>query len=144
MLISNYLLNQIAILLLALSGLGIALYIFRKKRRQSPLVCPIKFDCNTVVNSDYSKFFGIPVEILGLVYYGFIALSYIFLIVLTGEFPFILIGILIIATTLAFLFSMYLMFVQFFVIRKGCSWCILSAALSTLIFLLTVANYNLL
>ena len=137
MTISNDVLTQIAIFILAASGFLVANYIYQKKRKQAYLVCPIKFDCNTVVNSDYSRFFGIPLEILGMIYYGIVAVAYLALILVPSfSLPY-LDSFLFTISTIAFLFSAYLMGILAFVLRKGCSWCFLSAILSTLIFLLT-------
>ncbi|MEK7569476.1 MAG: vitamin K epoxide reductase family protein [Patescibacteria group bacterium] len=140
---SSDILTQISILLLAACGFFVAHYVYNKKRKQEYLVCPIKFDCNTVVNSDYSKFFGIPVEILGMIYYGFTSLSYLFLIFAPSSYPIFLSGTSIALSAVAFIFSLYLMFILAFVLRRGCSWCILSAILCTLIFILTVILYHL-
>ena len=141
--ISNDLLIQVAIFILAASGFLVASHIYRKKRKEQPLICPIKFDCNTVVNSDYSKFFGIPVEILGMLYYALIALSYLFLILMPSPISAFFSGFLLAASTAAFLFSVYLMLVLLLILRKGCSWCFLSAILCTLIFTLSAVYYNL-
>ena len=143
MTISNDLLIQIAIFILSASGFLVASHIYRKKAKQSPLVCPIKFDCNTVVNSDYSKFFGIPVEILGMLYYALIALPYLFLILMPSPMSAFFSGFLLAASTAAFLFSLYLMSILVFVLKKGCSWCFLSAILCALIFTLNAFYYNL-
>ena len=129
---------HIVISLLGVCGFMVAKYIRYHKLTGSPLACPVKFDCNTVVNSDYSKFFGIPVEILGMVYYSLISISYLFLIFLSGVLPNILIGFLIIVSHIALLFSFYLIYVQIFVLKKGCSWCFVSAIISTCIFILTI------
>ena len=60
------------ILGLALIGLILSSYIFWKKKKSEKLVCFIGQDCDTVIHSRYSKLlFGIPNEILGMVYYGF-------------------------------------------------------------------------
>src|SRR3989344_5256019 len=133
MTISNDLLIQIAIFILAASGFLIASHIYRKKTKQNPLICPIKFDCNTVVNSDYSKFFGTPVEILGMLYYAFIALSYLFSILMPNPISAFFSGFLLAASTAAFLFSLYLMGILAFILKKGCSWCFLSAILCIII-----------
>ena len=129
---------HIVISLLGVCGFMVAKYIRYHKVTGNLLVCPVKFDCNTVVNSDYSKFFGIPVEILGMIYYGLIFFSYLFFIFLSNALPGILIGFMIIVSHIALLFSFYLIFVQIFILRKGCSWCFFSAIISTCIFILTI------
>jgi uncharacterized membrane protein len=41
---------------------------------------------------------------------------------------------------MAFLFSLYLIGVQIFILKKGCSWCIVSALISALIFILAILS----
>lgn len=127
-------LHQLLIILAALGGLGIVGYIITKKRKQEVLVCPIGHNCDTVVKSEFSTFFGIPLEWLGLVYYGGIAVGYTAsllapeLALAPFLFPF---------TVGAFLFSGYLTFIQAFTLRQWCTWCLGSAGLSTLIFIIS-------
>jgi uncharacterized membrane protein len=140
---SEDVLIRIAISILGLFGLWVAWHIYKhKKPEASPLVCPLKFDCETVVHSDYSKFFGIPVEMLGMVYYTFIAFSYLSLIFVSHSLPMIFVGILATLSMIAFLFSLYLIGVQIFILRKGCFWCFISAFICILIFILTVSAYD--
>jgi len=119
-------------------GFGIAFYIFHKKHRQAPLVCPIGSDCDAVVHSDYAEFFGIPLEKIGLLYYALIAIFYLASLFVpalnTGMIHFIMLGV----TLGSFLFSLYLVSIQAFVLHEWCTWCLGSAAVSALIF---VANF---
>ncbi len=139
MIFSDDVLIRVAIFLLGFSGFMVARHIYKhKKPGHSPLVCPIKFDCHAVVHSDYSKFFGVPLEILGMIYYALIFASYLFFVFMPEALPEFLIGFLILISFLAFIFSIYLVFVQIFILRKGCSWCFVSAFISTLIFILAV------
>lgn len=133
--------KMISFFLLAIAGLsgliGAALsnHIRVKKSSQEKFICPVGFDCETVIHSRYSKFLGIPNENLGILYYLFVAGSYaIFLFVPSwhGElFSFTVIS----ATTLAFIFSVYLTFIQAVVLRQWCTFCLFSTALCTLIFI---------
>ena len=143
MLFSNDILIRIMIFVLGLCGFMVSKHIRNHKTKNTPLVCPIRFDCNTVVNSDYSKFFGIPVEILGMAYYSLIVVFYLFLIFLPGLLPSFLISFMIAMSSTAFLFSLYLIAVQIFILKKGCSWCFVSALICLLIFILTVVTYHL-
>lgn len=133
---------RIVISLLGVCGFLVAAHIRYHKKTNQVLVCPIKFDCNTVINSDYSKFFGIPVEILGMIYYGLIFFTYLFFILLANIVPNILVGFMIIVSHIALIFSLYLLFVQIFILRKLCSWCIVSAIISACIFVLTIHIYD--
>lgn len=143
---SDDILIQTAIFVLGVCGFLVARHIYRhKNNNESPLVCPIKFDCHAVTHSDYSKFFGIPLEIYGMTYYAVISLSYLLLIFIPempGAVHIDLVAVLIAASSMAFLFSLYLISVQIFILKKGCSWCIVSAFICLVIFILTMLNYD--
>lgn len=130
----------IIIFILGMCGFMVAIHIRNHKVKNMPLVCMAGFDCHTVVHSDYSRFFGIPVEILGMVYY--VSISFIYLLLFFVSVPQAMLAdlsILLTAVSLgAFLFSIYLIAVQIFILKKGCSWCFVSAFISILIFILTI------
>ena len=127
-----------ASLVLGLMGFGIAQHIFYKKHTGKPLVCPVRSNCNVVIHSDYSKFFGIPIEILGLLYYLTVVAYHLIHILLPGVLGPDIVLIALALSTIAFLFSMYLTAIQAFVLKQWCAWCLTSAGLSLSIFLLTV------
>lgn len=127
------------IIFCAFGGFLIAFYIRHKKSSREVLVCPLNSNCETVIHSDFSKFFGVPVEVLGLLYYGLIAGSYGILLGLPEiSSPLFLYGLLSVSAG-AFLFSLYLTFIQAFTLREWCTWCLTSAMLSTVIFLSSAA-----
>src|SRR3989344_7349996 len=109
MLFSNDILMRAVILVLGLCGFAVARHIFKhKNNNKNPLVCPVKFDCHAVVHSDYSRLFGIPVEIFGMIYYALISLMYLLFIVRAEAVPAVLSSFIIYASLVAFLFSVYL------------------------------------
>ncbi len=128
------------IILLGLSGFILASFIHRKKSAKKKLVCPMRSNCETVIHSDYSKLMGIPVEVLGMSYYAFIALAYgVYHIISLPDF----IPIILSATSLsAVIFSTYLISVQAFVIKQWCTWCLTSAMISVIIFGLGSLSVN--
>ncbi|HLD81580.1 MAG TPA: vitamin K epoxide reductase family protein [Patescibacteria group bacterium] len=138
--------SNILIIMLAVTGFSICLKIFHEKRKGRPLTCPLKFDCEAVVKSDYSKFFGIPLEILGCAYYALMGLSYLFIGVTNGNLPQLWILLLMAMTLVAFFFSLYLTFIQAVALKQWCTWCLGSAGVSTMIFFLSVtaSNYQIL
>ena len=73
-------LARVGIFILGTCGFLVARHIYNRKKNAQPLICPIKFDCNAVVHSDYSKFFGVPLEVFGMIYYALVALGYFSLI----------------------------------------------------------------
>jgi len=126
----------------SLGGFFIAAYIFRKKEKKQVLACPIGASCDLVVKSEHSQFFGIRLEILGMIYYGIVFASAVFFL-LAPDLGTQTIKLLFIAlSATAFLFSLYLTFLQAFVIRDWCSWCLLSAGMTTVILLTTFIGAN--
>jgi uncharacterized membrane protein len=125
---------QLIIVTSSVLGFGIALYIFTRSNKRGPLVCPIGGHCDFVTQSRYAKTFGIPNTLLGMGYYAAMAVLYgisaTSLAILSAE----VIFLVRVATAGAFGFSLYLILVQAFLLRQWCSWCLMSAALSTIIF----------
>lgn len=139
--ITNEIFLRSIVFLLALIGFFVARHIYKHKKTGNPLVCPIKFDCNSVVHSDYSKFLGIPLEKLGMAYYALASIGY-FILIFWEFVPIYIVGLLVLLSIIAFIFSLYLIFVQIFILKKGCSWCFVSAAICILIFILNVYAYD--
>lgn len=133
-------LTKLAVMLLGLAGFGLALYIRSKKSSREKMVCYIGRDCDTVVHSEYSRFFGLPVEVLGMAYYGAIAAAYFsFLVWPQLEAMPAVFGVLALSAA-ALLFSLYLTFIQGVVLREWCEWCLTSAAISSAIFALAIQS----
>lgn len=126
----------------ALAGFFLASYVYIKKQKKENLVCPMNGKCDDVVNSRYSKFLGIPVELMGIFYYAAIILFYSYIIInfdtVSAGFEFFITGM----TVGAFIFSVYLVFIQAFILRKWCTWCLFSAGFSTMIFVTAVFGAN--
>jgi len=77
-----------------------------------------------------------------MVYYAFLALFYLFSIFAFEVIPAFFSSLLLFASLCAFIFSLYLLALQIFVLKKGCSWCIISALTSILIFILTALIFD--
>ena len=132
---------DVIIIFLAFVGYLIAAYIrHHKKNSKEKLVCPLKANCDEVIHSDYSKFLGISVEILGMFYYGLIAVAYGLFVVFPITETTVTVFLIHSASAAAFLFSFYLILVQAFAIKNWCTWCLISASISASIFLLSVYN----
>lgn len=117
-------------------GLSIADYIRRKKIAGEKLDCPQGVECEVVIYSEHSTFLGIPLETMGGAYYLLIILTYTFFLFFPQlHLDFISLGVILL-TSLAFVFSIYLTFVQFIILKKWCFWCLSSALLCTMIFVL--------
>jgi len=125
------------IIVVAGLGFSLAVYIKQKKMHKTEsFVCPMKGSCSEVIHSDYSTVMCVPVETLGLIYYGVIAYGYIALSLL--EVPIVWLSqSFFFLTFLALCFSFYLTGVQFLILKKLCTWCLLSAFFCATIFLLS-------
>ena len=58
-----------SMLALALIGIAAALYVAHGNYTGQSLWCPILDGCNAVVNSPYSRVFGVPMSYFGFIYY---------------------------------------------------------------------------
>ncbi len=134
------LINSICIL--GLVGFLIATYIYGKKKSKKKLVCPRYSNCDTVIHSDYSKLFGIRVEVLGMIYYLFIGSVYSIVFVANAWSA--TLGLILVSSSMcAVLFSIYLVSIQAFVLKHWCVWCLSSAFISILIFILSYIHLGL-
>jgi len=126
--------QNLFILILAISGFAIAFYINRKKTKKEKLVCVIGQDCDKVVNSRYAAIFGVDNQILGMIYYFLVAIFSATLISGAVWPEFIRFSFRIISAGAA-VFSFGLIFVQAFILKEWCEWCLGSALISLLISL---------
>lgn len=128
-------------LLFALIVLGIAntSFLYWQERqfqlRGREIYCIIGGKCQDVVTSKFGRTLGINNEILGLLYYfAVLALVLAFLF-----FPFAgVAGVILGISFLATLFSFYLLFLQVFVLRVYCSWCLIAIFINFAIFALEI------
>lgn len=132
---TSYLALHVFLIACALGGLFLAVFIHFKKQLHTPLVCPIGHSCDPVVHSDYSRFMDMPVEILGIIYYTIIIVTYAAMLMIPSLHSNLLGTMLLGLSALAFLFSLYLTAVQAFILREWCTWCLISATLCAIIFL---------
>ena len=129
--------QNIGIFAAACLGLALASYIAWKKKRGERLVCMIGEDCDKVVHSSYARTLGIPNEYLGMLYYGVLAATYAVFLFAPEVQAYTVFRFLPLVTAAAAAFSTYLVFVQTFVLKEWCEWCLASAGLSILIAVFT-------
>ncbi len=104
---------------------------YRKQRQ--PLVCPLNHDCSIVTESRWSHIFYVRNEVLGLLFYVgmvIIGLGLAFL----GEHGELLRLAIRISTASGVLFSLLLVFIQVKVIKDYCFYCLISAAITLLLW----------
>ncbi len=124
---------KLLVIFSAFVGFVIAFNIHSKKKSKRPMVCPLNGKCDTVVNSKYAQFLGVDLAVGGMGYYALIALVYGGLLVFGEAVPEVVTFLVLGLSLGAFLFSAYLTGIQAFVLKSWCTWCLCSAAISTLI-----------
>ena len=120
---------------LSLIGLGVALYLSYVEVTRTEAVCGPVGNCNTVQQSPYATLFGVlPVGVLGTI--GYILILVFWLLKEAGPASwkrYLLFGLWA-ATLFGVLFSIYLTFLEPFVIGASCLWCLSSAVIMTILF----------
>ena len=111
--------------LLCLIGLGVAGYLTYVHYAGIAPVCTTG-GCERVQSSDYAEIAGIPVALLGLIGYIGIGAS----LALRGDLGRTTTAAL---AVIGFGFSVYLTYLELFVIDAICQWCVASAGLMTLL-----------
>jgi protein-disulfide isomerase/rhodanese-related sulfurtransferase len=126
---------------LALSFLGLfdSIYLWWAYTSPShPLVCVVGTGCDAVRASPYSHFWGLPLPLFGAAMYGTLAI-FCFAEALSGMLLARLIRFLILLISGgAFLASLVLSGIEAFRLHAWCAWCVLSAVVVTLIFILAI------
>ena len=98
--------------------------------------CIVTSGCETVLTSEYSTLFGVPNALLGALYY----LTLFVLAVLSlelGRQRILALAALI--TPVGLLMSAYFVYLQLFVLKAICFYCMVSAAASMILFALGVS-----
>ena len=124
----------VAIFLIAsLLGFLDTTYLAVKHYAGTSLNCSVLFgDCEKVTTSKYSMVAGVPLALIGAIYYFTIfILSVAYLD--TKHKKIIIIASYLTAT--GFLASVYFVFLQLFIIKAICPYCMVSAMLSTVLFI---------
>jgi uncharacterized membrane protein len=125
--------------LLSLFGLADALYLTIEHVTGQSVRCTILAGCSAVLSSPYAVVAGIPLAAVGAAAY-FTVFS---LIVLT-LFGYGIAGKLLLPVVGAmFLVSLWLIYLQAFVIREFCQYCLLSALITTTLLVLVVLGRRL-
>jgi uncharacterized membrane protein len=130
---------DLAIPVLSVIGLGAAVYLTYVEISHANALCGPVGDCNAVQSSSYAKLFGIiPIGLVGAI--GYIAILGAWLWrrlrkdeTATSAGP-IMFGMALFGT----LFSVYLTYLELFVIHAVCIWCLSSAVIITVLMLLSL------
>jgi uncharacterized membrane protein len=126
--------------ILAVLGLIVAGYMAYIEITHVEAVCGPVGECNVVQTSQYAQIAGIPVAVLGLVFY--LATLVLWAVQRSGAgrwarpAALVLLG----ASLFGVIFSIYLTVLELFVIHAVCMWCLSSALITTLIMVIVVAQ----
>jgi len=123
---------------LCLIGFFVAGYLAYVETSQITAVCGPVGDCNTVQQSEYARLFGVlPIGVLGLAGYAIITIVWIVARFANNRLANLAAISLFILTLSGTIFSIYLTFLEPFVIGATCAWCLTSAVLMTALMLLS-------
>jgi len=110
--------------LVALVGLGDAVYLTVHHLTAEPVPCGITGGCETVLTSSYAEIGGIPLAAFGAAAY-FAAFSLALLAAFGNRMTWILFGVQVVLMSV---FTGYLLYLQAYIIGAFCQFCLLSAA----------------
>jgi uncharacterized membrane protein len=127
-------------LALTLIGIAVAVYVARGNYTRQALWCPIIDGCNAVVNSPYSRVFGVPMS-----YFGFIYYLYMFALAARLAFDPLSSSLRFRAVLYAGVgaaTSMYFMYLQLGFIRQVCVYCLISAVTTFLLLFIAIWHFQ--
>ncbi len=126
--------------ILSLIGMAVAGYLAYIETQQVTAVCGPVGDCNTVQQSEYARLMGvIPVGVIGVLGYGVILICWFIRQFSNRKLANLASITLLGVTAFGTLFSIYLTFLEPFVIGATCAWCLTSALIMTILMLLSLA-----
>ncbi len=125
-----------AAVVFALIGLGDSVYLTVQHFTDEKVPCSIINGCEQVLTSEYAEIFGIPTAAFGAIAY-FLAFSLALLAAFGNRKTWFFYGLL---TFLMFLFTMWLVYLQAFVIEAFCQFCLLSALTTTVLFVIALVS----
>ena len=124
----------IAMALVALAGLADAIYLTVQHLTGQSVRCTVISGCSEVLSSPYSSFNGVPLALIGAAAY-----FAVFSLATLAAFGYPLVGkLLLILVGLMFLTTLWLIYLQALVIGHFCQFCLLSAAVTTILTVLAV------
>ncbi|MGA9285725.1 MAG: vitamin K epoxide reductase family protein [Solirubrobacteraceae bacterium] len=126
---------RIAMIVLAVIGLGIASYLTYVHYAGIKPACTAGESCTKVQTSIYSKLAGVPVALMGLIGYIVILGSLLVRETETSRFA------TLVFTLAGFGFSAYLTYRELFSIHAVCEWCATSAGIMTILMLMSIWRF---
>lgn len=125
-----------SIFFLSLAGLFVSLYLLIVYTSGKPIVCGLLHGCDTVRSSQWARAFGIPTPAFGVLFYFILALATSIRTISPALYPRLArVGIILLGIA-GLIESAALTAIEAFVLYAYCTWCVASAIIATLIFLI--------
>ncbi len=123
---------------LSFLGVADALYLTVSHFTNTEVLCSLLEGCDVVLSGPYSIFFGVPVSLIGVLYYILLFFGGLFILssLKTHLHKYILS-----VPLLGFVATLYFVYLQLFVIGEICLYCMISAGITTI--LATISGYAL-
>ena len=131
--LSNKILTRI-MAIVALIGVADTVYLTTNYYFGNEIQCLITKGCEVVLTSQYSKIFSIPLMLLGLIFY-----VGIFILVNTLDIyqdSRYVLKALVVGVTIGFAASLVFLYIQLFILKALCFYCLISLVSSTTLFIL--------
>lgn len=120
----------------ALIGLLDAIYLTIHHLTGEKVPCSVTGGCETVLTSSYAEIAGIPLGVFGAIAY-FAALSLAILVAFGNRKLWFIFGVQVSLMAVA---SLYLIYLQIFVIKAICQYCMLSAGVCLTLFIIALIS----
>lgn len=125
----------LAFVLVAALGLADSIYLTVEHYLNAIPPCTFS-NCEIVLTSKYSSVFGVPVSLLGAIYYALVTVLSVLYLQSHSESRNRYLITAFLLTHLGLVASLYFTFIQGFVIGSWCPYCLLSAVTSTTLWLM--------
>lgn len=129
--------KEVLLIVFSILGFLVSFHVYNQvHRKKKKLVCLKGESCNAVIMSKYGKTLGIDNSVLGMVFYSIIFLIGIQPLIFPQMFNMNYLHLFeLIVSGGGFFFTIYLTFVELFILKEICEYCTASGILSVLIFL---------
>ena len=119
------------IIVLALIGFAVSLYLSITHYLGFTVPCDITHGCEIVLNSKYAVIFGVPLSVLGVVYFTTVIISS-----LLANHHLVWRKLLTVLLGVGAIAALVFLSIQFFVLKKVCQYCLTTDVISLLLFIL--------
>lgn len=131
--------TPISIIICGLAGIGLSSYLWYLDSQNVLPYCPIS-NCEEVLASKYSSFLGLAIAGWGTIFYTIITILGLLHLLITKRSIKILLSL---SVLFGVFFTLYLRYIEFFILKKICMWCWGSVMIvGTLTVLVAIENLN--